>query len=78
VFLIAADGDVQLVALLQVRGRQRLSDGVEVSDARSGMPGGYNLTLVHCPSETTSTEPSDRGNAPRRVILRLPVLSWRR
>ena len=31
---------------------------VTSDDATSGMPGGYDPNFVHCPSETTSTEPS--------------------
>jgi hypothetical protein len=34
------------------------STKVTSNDATSRMPGGYDPNLVHCPSETTSTEPS--------------------
>jgi len=33
-------------------------DEVTSNDATSRMPGGYDPNFVHCPSETTSTEPS--------------------
>ncbi len=33
-------------------------DKLTSNDATSGMPGGYHPNFVHCPSETTSTEPS--------------------
>jgi hypothetical protein len=32
--------------------------GFTSNDATSQMPGGYDPNFVHCPSETTSTEPS--------------------
>jgi hypothetical protein len=32
--------------------------GFTSSDATSHLPGGYDPNFVHCPSETTSTEPS--------------------
>ena len=33
-------------------------DMVTSNDPMSPMPGGYDPNFVHCPSETTSTEPS--------------------
>ena len=33
-------------------------DEVTSNDSTSRMPGGYDPNFVHCPSETTSTEPS--------------------
>ena len=57
--LIAADADARLAAPLQVRAGENVSaTGVHVHDAVSQMPGGYDPNFVHCPSETTSTEPS--------------------
>ena len=55
----AADADVRLAAPLQVRAGDNASTaGFTSNDATSQMPGGYDPNFVHCPSETTSTEPS--------------------
>jgi hypothetical protein len=57
--LIAADADVRLAAPLQVRaGDNASATGVQVQRCDVTNAGGYDPNFVHCPSETTSTEPS--------------------